>query len=525
MKTLPLGPFLGLNNRRPDFNLRVDKVGDFVRQAINVDVTDTGNFVRRKATELVQAMSAPHSLYKSYLVRASALYSVTLPTYSETMVTILNSNAKLSWCEINGDLFFSNGTDSGRITNGVLYPWALPTPASPNVATIGGSLYAGWYQVTVCYRNATTGEEGGVGPSSNYELTNTGGLRVTLPGATSGATHVDVYVSTVNGAIPMRQTTVAVGTATVDIVSLVAGREAAQRYEAPLPAGTRIFEFNGCLCSVVGKRLYIGLPGRAGYYLPVYPHPLFSANISTAIGNQAGMYVAADKTYFFAGTDPAQIEAVRDVLPYGAVSGTEFVIPDKENVVVGWFGAKGFVLADSQGQVTAATSDNVDVVAPASGCSTVLETRGYRRVVSCGYTMNLANKAVTTYTGWDFTSTSGGYGTLADGVYKLEGSGPVANWFIDFGKIDFGVEEKKHLPAVYLNCSSEEALVLRVTLPDGAYYDYPARSYSAGLEMHRVDPGKGLRENWFGLSVLNENGCDFTLAGSSFAPTVSTRRI
>ena len=523
MKTTKLGPFLGINNRRPDFDLHVEKQGDFVRQAINVDVDDTQHFRRRSATELIQAMTAPHSLFKNYMVRASALYSVTLPTYSETLVTILNSNAKMSWCEINGDLFFSNGTDSGRITNGALYPWALPTPTSPNVATIGGTLYEGWYQVAVSYVNSTTGEEGGIGPSSNYQLIGTGGLRVSLPGTTPGATHVNIYVSTVNGAVPMLQTTVTAGTTLVDIVSLVDGREAFQRYDAPLPAGTRIFEFNSCLCSVVGKRLYIGLPGRYGYYLPVYPHPLFPENISTAIGGQTGMYVAADKTYFFAGTDPAQIEMVMDVLPYGAVPGTEFMSPDR--TLVGWFGNKGFVLAKPGGELEAVMSENVDPYLPVSGCSTILQTRGYRRVVSCGYCMNLANKAVTTYAGWDFTSTSEGYGTQATGVFKLEGTGTVANWLIDFGKIDFGAEQKKHLPAVYLNCSSDDLLSLRVELPSGATYDYAARSYSSGLEMNRVDPGKGLRENWFGLSLLNETGCDFTLAAVSFAPVGSTRRI
>lgn len=38
MKTLPKGPFLGINNRRPDFALHVPKEGDFVRDAVNVDI-------------------------------------------------------------------------------------------------------------------------------------------------------------------------------------------------------------------------------------------------------------------------------------------------------------------------------------------------------------------------------------------------------------------------------------------------------------------------------------------------------
>ena len=68
MKTIPKGPFLGINNRLPDFALHKDKVGDYLRDAINVDVTDSGHLVRRKALSLVQALTGAHSLFGEYLV-------------------------------------------------------------------------------------------------------------------------------------------------------------------------------------------------------------------------------------------------------------------------------------------------------------------------------------------------------------------------------------------------------------------------------------------------------------------------
>ena len=62
MKTIPLGSFLGINNRLPDFALHVDKTGDYLRAADNVDIDNRGNLHRRKASELVQAMTDAHSL-------------------------------------------------------------------------------------------------------------------------------------------------------------------------------------------------------------------------------------------------------------------------------------------------------------------------------------------------------------------------------------------------------------------------------------------------------------------------------
>jgi len=527
MKTIAKGPWLGINNRLPDFGLHVSKVGDYVREAINVDLTDKGTFQRRKAVELVQALTGAHSLYKNLLVLGGVLYRITLPSYTQTLVKILSNDDPVSYAEFNGDIYFSNGTDSGRIAaSGLVYPWALPTPAEPTVAAIAGALYEGWYQVAVSYSNSVTGEEGGVSASHNFQLSSPGSLRVTLPGAVTGATHINVYVSTVNGSVPLLQTTVAVGTASVDLLSLATNRrEAIQRYEDAIPAG-RPFIYNGQLCTISGSNIYYGIPYRLGYYLPASGRIPFPDPVATVAGNQFGIYAStAKQTHFFPGTQLGSVEAeaVRDPLPFGAVPGTEFNVPNKP--LVGWMSDKGFVIADTQGQVEAVAADAVDFVLPASGVSTVLETRGYRRVVSCGYVMNLGTNAVTSYTGWDFTSTSNGYGVKADGIYRLEGDGLVENWLVDPGKINFGAENKKTLPAVYLGCSSEEPLWLRVTTPKGMVYEYQARSCSDEVEIHRVDPGRGLRENWLGLAIFSDSGTDFTLASVSFAPVASQRRI
>lgn len=523
MKTIQKGPFLGVNNRKHDFALHVDKTGDFLSYAVNVDIDNSGHIRRRKAAEIVQSVSGAHSINRNYLVRSSVLYRVTLPTYAETLVKVLSSNSRMSYAEFNGDLYYSNGVDSGRISsNGDWHPWALPTPSEPTVATISGLLFAGSYQVAVSYYNATTGEEGGISASNNYTIEGNRALRVSLPTSTPGATHINVYCSMVDGSIPLLQETVAVGTSSVDITSISIGRESPQRYEAPLPAGTRLFVFNGRLCSVNGKDLFYGIPFRMGYYIPSEGRIPFPENIGVAIPNQNGVYVSADKTYLFAGQDiGGEDVVVRDVLPYGAVKGTEFASPNKS--VVGWFGNKGFVLADPQGEVQAVMSDNIDLSAPSSGVSTVFETNGYRRVVSCGWCLNLDNLAATQYSGYDFTSTSGLYGTMGNGVYLLEGSGNVA-YSVGFGRENFGTEQKKLMPAVYLGSDSSEPLKIRVKTPEHDY-TYTARSSATSLGVQRVDAGKGLRSNWFELSLVSDSGPEFTLASVSFAPVASSRRI
>lgn len=543
MKTQPYGPFLGINNRLPDFALAVRDRGNWLRDAVNVDIDNAGRIRRRAAASLVQAMSNAHSLYMTsatagYLVRAAAIYTITLPTYSETLLKVLASDAPLSWAEFNGCLYYSNGVDSGRIEGGVPYPWGLATPDAPTCSTVLGTLYAGTYQVGLSYSNSATGEEGGISASSNPSLAVDGGLRITLPGASAGATHINVYLSTVNGSVPMWIGSYAVGTVSIDVAAEPTRlRESNGRFEAPLPAGTQVFMANGRLCSVSGNRINLGSPARPGYYLPIdgrkrvegapvdYGYITFPADVDVAIPTQMGVYVAyGDITQFFAGTDLAATEMVKDVLPYGAVPGTAFVVPHRENPLVGWFGAHGIVLGDPQGTVKDAMIENVDLTPPASGVSVVVQGGGYKRVVSCGWCLNLENSAATRYEGWAATSTARGYATMPDGLYLIAGAGPV-DAHVDFGKENWGVENVKAVPACYLGVSSETPMELRVTTPAHEDYRYEARSSSTDVRIQRVDPGRGLRANWYELSLYNTGGSDFTLASVSFAPVVSSRRI
>ena len=50
--TAPIGPFVGINNRLPDHQLGVvergRKAGDYLRNAVNVDIDNAGRLLRRR---------------------------------------------------------------------------------------------------------------------------------------------------------------------------------------------------------------------------------------------------------------------------------------------------------------------------------------------------------------------------------------------------------------------------------------------------------------------------------------------
>lgn len=527
MKTQPIGPFLGINNRLPDFALHIRDKGDYLADAENVDVDNAGRLRRREADISLQAMTGAHSLFETYIVRDAVMYRVmSFSPYSEAFFCLLTSNDPVSWLREGDDVFFSNGVDSGRISAGVLYPLGLPTPSAPGVSATAGDLYDGAFQVAVSYTNVATGEESGVSPSSNITLATYGGLAVDLPPAVAGATHVNVYVSTVNGSVPLWRAVYSVGTATATFSTLsLPGREAPKRFEAALPAG-RLFMSNGRLCSFKGNMVYVGLPYRYGYYDVVAGWIPFPGDVSVAVENQHGTYVAADKTYWIPGDLADVQEKIVTVLPYGAVLGTEFRVP--YDTRVGWFSAKGIVTAGTAGDVSTRMAENVDVgEVPAAGAAVVRNTRGYYRVTACGWCMNLESGAVTRYTNYEFTSLFGEYGTKADGVYALTG-GTTVDAKMRLGKQNFGVEELKSMPATYLGVTSDYPMALQVQWPvrDSLRdFTYPARNSGAETRIQRIDPGRGAQANWFDLTVYNQEGSDFTLASVSFAPVASSRRI
>lgn len=114
MKPTPLGPFLGMNNRLPPYKLEVfsrgNKAGDYLRNAVNVDLTNAGTLQRRKGTTLVQAGTDCHSLWAeggdAVYVDGTELYA-----YPRTLLRAgLTPGMRCSYARSpTGDIYWSNG--------------------------------------------------------------------------------------------------------------------------------------------------------------------------------------------------------------------------------------------------------------------------------------------------------------------------------------------------------------------------------------------------------------------------------
>lgn len=378
------GPFLGLNNRLPDSKLTVKDVGQWLRQAVNVDINDAGWVLRRAGSKLRTPMVGAHSLwsngYRTFLVYALGLQEViSFSPLSLLSRVALTSDASMSFVDVGGDVYFSNGTDCGRIAAGasVVTPWALATPAAPVITTTSGTLNPGDYQVSLSYSTAS-GEEGGSTPSMNPTLSSVGGFSLVLPGASPGADYINIYISGTDGELPCWYARLPAATTVATITAPATGREMPNAFLQPQPAGQFVATHNGRLLVATDALLTYSPPWNLGLYLPTEGYIPFPAAITNIVPCIDGVYITADRTYWLAGPDIAQAEVV-PVLPYGAVPGTAFRVPHSEDV--GWYGFRGVVVADRTGQAKAIQQDAMAVDVAPAGAALVREVAGVRSVV------------------------------------------------------------------------------------------------------------------------------------------------
>lgn len=145
IKPVRLSQFLGVNNLLPDTKLRT-KDGDWLRSAVNVDLTAGGTIKRRGGFQLAQAGAACHSLWSDggtfgYYVDATALYRVRVGPAGlsrELVRDDLEPGLRLSYARVRDWVYYSNGIDRGILRDGsASSDWGV----LPNFADPGSPAY------------------------------------------------------------------------------------------------------------------------------------------------------------------------------------------------------------------------------------------------------------------------------------------------------------------------------------------------------------------------------------------------
>lgn len=187
--------FLGLQNVSDPLRLGL---GALVT-ANNVNVTDTGSLVRRDGYSLASAgnFASAYStgdFSRLYVVDGGVLKSSNGATH--VAIQTLVSTAPMYWCEINDQVFFNNGSDSGILSRDhSVRDWSWDVPASPTLQAVTGSLAAGLYRVLITTRLADGRE---TGCSDPVELVLTDGQALQISGIPADS---NVYIAPANSTV------------------------------------------------------------------------------------------------------------------------------------------------------------------------------------------------------------------------------------------------------------------------------------------------------------------------------------
>lgn len=376
--------FLGLNNRLPATGLQTAD-GAFLRHAVNVDVTDSRSLRRREGFSQVSAVTNAHSMFsngaRTLLVRDSQVVEITDFT-PPTFVTLtgLASAARMSYCNVGGGIYFTNGTDSGFLPSDTQtpVPWAIATPSVPVLSITDGSLAPGRYLVALTYGNAG-GRESGASPQAAIELTlPASGIHVLLPAGTAGATTVNVYLSAAGGELATWNQQALTGTLSVVCSEASTGRSLMNRFLSPMPAGTVLAEYHGRLLVGTGTVLSYSIPFNRGMHDPLRDFVQFHGEITNIVPTPGGVFVVADQTYWLPGPDIAEADMLV-VLPHGGTPGTSVALPD--GMTVGWYGDTGWVIGTPTGEVKPVQKDALLTDIATIGTALVRNSMGDTRIV------------------------------------------------------------------------------------------------------------------------------------------------
>lgn len=153
-----------------------------------------------------------------------------------------------------------------------------------------------------------------------------------------------------------------------------------------------------------------------------------------------------------------------------------------------------------------------------------------------GWALNTDLRAVTEYRNVPFDSFAVldgvTYAASEDGIYQLGGDtddgAPIDAWIRPF-LVDFGTHKMKQVTDIWVGTSST-GLAAKVRMKDpktGTTYDvvYPVQyNHGAGTDKGRVEVGRGLVSQWWGLTISNVDGADFDVETIEWRALVLDRR-
>lgn len=174
MKPSNVTAFFGLNTKQDPLNLGLA----WLTRADNIDITDRGSITTRPGYGAPIAATKPQAYatldhQRAYYTDGDTLKSID----GATLATGLYPDP-MYWAEVDRQVFYCNGTDSGIIDpDNTVKALSWPVPSSPTLTAVTGNLDTGLYRV-VCTYVMPDGRETGASDPVQLEINDGQALQV-----------------------------------------------------------------------------------------------------------------------------------------------------------------------------------------------------------------------------------------------------------------------------------------------------------------------------------------------------------
>jgi len=396
-RTITIRDFLGLNNVLPSEDLHIKEnfksVGYYLKRAKNIDIDNAKRPRRRQGYQTSLTGSDCHSLWsdgKICLYREGSYLKRLNDTLqgSVTLRSDITGNLSMAYLPLDGKVYYSDGSISGVIENGVSRSWGLPVPStSPVLSSIPGGLLSGTYQVAYTYvRN--DGQESGACESSTLTVTANQGLRITGITASSDTTvsRINVYVTRRDSETFYKSYSLTnVSGQTIDHLTedSLTGHALKSQFLSPPPAG-QILEY-------YGGRIFIG-SFDAVWHTEPFKYELcdmsngftqFESDVTLVGAVNDGIYFGTDDDISFARGDSPKSFKWEEKADYGAIFGTmqKIIRPDvgqneATQTLIVFASARGICIGGKGGEMVNKSRDAYLYEPAYSGAGFVRKERG-----------------------------------------------------------------------------------------------------------------------------------------------------
>ena len=369
---------------------------EFLRRALNVDLTAEGHPIRRKG----YTQHTPGYAHSLFSCEALGVFCAVIdgqllagrdPDSLQVMADV-NKYTPVSYAVLNDVIYYSNGQILGEITYALEHrPWGIPTGPTPTVAGPAAENPGGWTdtrQVAVTYVDYY-GREGGasepilVGADGSFTVA----IQVPLP---TDVEEARIYMSEPNSEILYHiETVLTAPLVTIFPPTVSKGKELDTLNLHPPQPGQLVRAYNGrvyiarndTVTFTEPLRFHLMRPSQGLYMFPDYVTLLEPADGGVYIGTKHGVV-------FLAGDDPYNVEQ-RFVSPYAPVEGASSLMPGDKfglpstDLVPIWWGVDGvLVVGLPGGELKQLTRDRLAVPGFGSGAVSLREYEGMSHIVS-----------------------------------------------------------------------------------------------------------------------------------------------